>query len=38
MHFFERFDFNQLLDNVAKSFGLSRLADKDGILIKVLEA
>ena len=38
MHFFERFDFNQLLDNVAKSFGLNRLVDKDGILIKVLEA
>jgi hypothetical protein len=38
MQFFEQFNFNQLLDNVAKSFGLNRLVDKNGVLIAVYEA
>lgn len=37
IQFFEQFNFNELLDNVAKSFGLNRLIDKDGILIAVYE-
>ena len=37
MQFFQQFNFNELLDNVAKSFGLSRLTNKEGILIAVYE-
>ena len=37
MQFFEQFDFNQILDNIAKSFGLNRLVDKDWVLIAVYE-
>lgn len=37
MQFFEQFDFNQILDNIAKSFGLNRLVDKEGVLIAVYE-
>jgi hypothetical protein len=37
MHWFESFELNQLLDNVAKSFGLNRIADKNGLLVLVYE-
>ena len=37
MQWFEQFDFNQILDNIARYFGLSRLLSKEGILIAVYE-
>lgn len=37
IHWFQQFDFNQLLDNVAKSLGFNRLVNKEGILIGVYE-
>ena len=37
MQWFEQFNFNDILDNVAKSFGLNRLMNKEGILIAVYE-
>jgi hypothetical protein len=37
IQFFKQFDFNQILDNIAKSFGLNRLVNKEGILIAVYE-
>ena len=37
MQWFEQFNFNDILDNVAKSFGLTRLMNKEGILIAVYE-
>jgi hypothetical protein len=38
MQWFQQLEFNQCLDSIAKSFGLSRLSDKDGALIAVYEA
>jgi len=35
MHLFEQFNFHQLLDNIAVSFGLNRLFSKEGVLIGV---
>lgn len=37
MQWFEQFNFNDILDNIAKSFGLNRLMNKEGILIAVYE-
>jgi hypothetical protein len=37
MQWFEQFNFNDILDNIAKSFGLNRLVNKEGILIAVYE-
>jgi hypothetical protein len=38
MQWFQQLEFNQCLDSIAKSFGLSRLSDKDRALIAVYEA
>lgn len=37
MQWFEQLNFNELLDHVAKSFGLNRLFDKNNILILIYE-
>lgn len=34
---FQMLDFNKILDNIAKYFGLTRLLDKNGVLIAVYE-
>ena len=34
---FQQFDFNTVLDNIGKYFGLTRLFDKNGALIAVYE-
>ena len=37
MHWFGQFNFNEILDNMAKSFGLNRLVDKEGVIIGFYE-
>ena len=37
MHWFGQLNFNEVLENIAKSFGLNRLENKEGILIGLYE-